>query len=128
MDQKTITLTIIGMACVTYLPRLLPFLARGSRRNSPEPKTADEPAQASRPSDISRLGGSWLGYVPTAVLSAMLLPAVLIADGRLSFGLHNLFLWAALPTLLVAWRTRSLFGAVVTGIAVVAVARYLFMS
>jgi len=35
-----------------------------------------------------------------------------------------LFLWAAIPTFLVAWKTRSLFGSVIVGMLVVAAARY----
>ena len=41
-------------------------------------------------------------------------------------GLSNLFLLAAFPTLLVAWKTKSLFGSVIVGALVVAVARYVF--
>jgi branched-subunit amino acid transport protein len=61
-----------------------------------------------------------------AVLAAMLLPALMVAEGQVDLSPGNLFLWAALPTLLVALKTRSLFGSVVVGMAVVAVARYLF--
>ena len=128
MDQKTITLTIIGMACVTYLPRLLPLWALGRKRDSSETATSEAPSQASHPTGVARLGNSWLRYVPTAVLSAMLLPTILITDGQLSLGTSNLFLWAALPTLFVAWKTRSLFGAVAVGIATVAAARYVFIA
>jgi branched-subunit amino acid transport protein len=43
-----------------------------------------------------------------------------------ALGPDNLFFWAALPTLLVAWKTRSLFGSVVVGMILVAAARYVF--
>ena len=104
MDQRTVFLIILGMAAVTYLPRLLPTWLLSSR-------------------DLPRWLVIWLRNVPVAVLAAMLLPAITIRGGELSVGPHNLFLLAALPTLLVAWRTRSLFGSVVTGIIVVALAR-----
>lgn len=104
MDQKTILLTIIGMAFVTAIPRMLPVLAL-SQRKLPEPVEA------------------WLRYVPAAVLSAMLLPSILLVDGRIDLSASNLFLWAAIPTLLVGWKTRSLFAAVITGMALVALAR-----
>jgi branched-subunit amino acid transport protein len=116
------------MACVTYLPRLLPFLAPIGKPDGRQTSDTDEPGKPSRTAQVARLSSSWLGYVPTAVLSAMLLPAVLISDGRLNFSPDNLFLWAALPTLFVAWKTRSLFGAVVTGIAFVAAARQLCIA
>ena len=107
MDQRTIFLTILGMAAVTYVPRLLPTWLLSSR-------------------ELPRWIVMWLRNVPVAVLSAMLVPAIVVQGGHLDVSHGNLFLLASLPTLLVAWRTRSLFGSVVTGIVVVALARLLF--
>ena len=104
MDQRTIFLTILGMDAVTYLPRLLPTWLLSSR-------------------ELPRWLVLWLRHVPVAVLAAMLFPAIMTQNGRLHLGLDNLFLLASIPTLLVAWRTRSLFGSVITGIIVVALAR-----
>ncbi|MBU1248329.1 MAG: AzlD domain-containing protein, partial [Proteobacteria bacterium] len=67
----------------------------------------------------------FLSFVPTAVLSALLLPSLLVVEGRLNVTPQNVFLWAAIPTLLVAWRTRSFFGGVATGLVLVAGARLL---
>ena len=100
-------MTVLGMTLVTYIPRVLPVWLLSSR-------------------PLPRLGVAWLRYVPVAVLAAMLFPAILVHDRRVDLGLDNLFLWAALPTLLVAWKTRSLFGPVLVGMIVVAVARYVF--
>ena len=107
MDQKTIFLTILGMAAVTYGPRVLPvwFL---SRRELPA---------AVR---------SWLQYVPVAVLAALFLPSVAAPESTLNIGFENLFLWASIPTILVAWKTRSLFGSVLVGMLLVALGRLLF--
>ena len=107
MDPKIIFITILGMAVVTYLPRLLPVWLLSSH---------------SLPAPVIL----WLRYVPAAVLSAMLFPSLLIEQGKLNFSWNNLYLVAALPTLLVAWKTRSLFGAVVTGMALVAAGRFFF--
>jgi branched-subunit amino acid transport protein len=106
MDQKAILITILGMGAVTYLPRLLPVLVLSSKKLPPLVET-------------------WLRYVPVAVLSAMLLPSLVVMDGDLDFSRSNLFLWASIPTFLVAWKTRNLFGSVIVGMAVVALARYL---
>ena len=106
MDQKIILITILGMGVVTYLPRLLPVLLLSSKTLPPLVET-------------------WLRYVPVAVLSAMLLPSLIVNDDALDFSSSNLFLWAAIPTFLVAWKTRNLFGSVIVGMAVVALARYL---
>jgi branched-subunit amino acid transport protein len=106
MDQKTIFLTIIGMAVVTYLPRVIPLLALTGRR-------------------LPDVVISWLGYVPPAVLAAMLLPSLLVVDGQVVVDAGNLFLWAALPTFAAAILTRNLFVPVLVGMAVVIVGRLL---
>ena len=69
---------------------------------------------------------AWLRYVPVAVLAAMLFPSILVQEGQVDLSLDNLFFWAALPTLLVAWKTRSLFGSVIVGMIMVAAGRYMF--
>jgi branched-subunit amino acid transport protein len=105
MDQKIILLTILGMALVTYVPRLVPVSLLSSRSLPP-------------------LVITWLRYIPVAVLSAMLLPSLIVQNNHLDLSAGNYFVWAALPTLLVAWKTRSLFAPVVVGMILVAAARY----
>jgi branched-subunit amino acid transport protein len=103
--EQRIALTILLMALVTYIPRALPLLVL---------------AKFSLPKAVI----AWLRYVPVAVLSALLFPALLMPDGKLELSLSNEFLVASLPTLLVAWRTKSLFWTVILGILFVAVLRY----
>ena len=107
MDQKAVFLTIIGMGLVTYLPRFLPLWLLASRTLPP-------------------IVAAWLRHVPVAVLSAMLLPALLIQEKQINLMPDNLFLYAAVPTVLTAWKTRSFFGAVLVGMCIVAGARYVF--
>lgn len=104
MDQQAILLTILGMMLVTYLPRLVPLWFLSSR-------------------SLPGLAVTWLRYVPVAVLSAMLWPALVVRGSGVDLGLDNVFLWAAIPTLFVAWKTRSLFGSVIVGMGIVAVSR-----
>jgi branched-subunit amino acid transport protein len=104
MDQILIFLTLLGMQAVTYLPRVLPLWILSSLT-------------------LPRVVETWLHYVPPAVLAAMLFPAVLVHDQRLTLSLENVFFWAAIPTAAAAWKTRSFFGAVLTGMVVVALAR-----
>jgi branched-subunit amino acid transport protein len=104
MEQDIVFLTLLGMMAVTYVPRLLPVLMLSSRRLPP-------------------LVVAWLRQVPVAVLAAMLFPALFVQEGRIDLGLDNLFLWAAVPAFLVAWKRRSFFATVIVGIVVVAVAR-----
>ncbi|MGC9348750.1 MAG: AzlD domain-containing protein [Anaerolineae bacterium] len=105
MDQRAILLTMVGMLLVTYLPRLLPLWLFSSRPLPP-------------------LVVAWLRYVPVAVLAAMLLPSLVWVEDGVRLGLSNLYLWAAVPTFIVAWRTKSLFGSVVVGMVIVAAARH----
>ncbi len=106
MDQRTIFLIIIGMMVVTYLPRVLPVWYLSSKSLPP-------------------LLTSWLRFIPISVMAAMVLPSLVIQDQQINVGLDNVFLLAAFPTLLVAWRTKSLFGAVFLGMLVVAIMRFL---
>ena len=106
MNSQAVFLTMLGMLAVTYLPRVLPLWFFASRRLPP-------------------IVVSWLRYVPVAVLAAMLLPSLVVTEGQLNLELQNLYLWAAVPTFVIAWKTRSLFGSVIVGMVVVAGIRYL---
>jgi branched-subunit amino acid transport protein len=105
MDQQIIFFAIIGMMLVTFLPRLLPIWLLSSRR---------------LPNFIER----WLSYIPPAVLAALLLPELLAKNNRIDPAANQVFLVAAVPAFLVVWRTRSMFAAVIVGMAVVAGLRY----
>lgn len=107
MDQKIILMTICGMLAVTYIPRMIPVVALASK-------------------DMPPLLIRWLSFIPTAVLSALLVPDLLLSKGQLDFGMDNIFLWVALPTCIVSWKTKSFFGAIFTGMLLVAAARFLF--
>jgi uncharacterized membrane protein len=95
------TLTILGMALITYLTRAggLWFLARVPL--SPRVK-------------------AWLGALPAAVLISIVAPTVL-STGFPEAG-------AALATLLVAARTRNILLSMLTGIITVLLLRMLFAS
>ncbi|NLC43689.1 MAG: AzlD domain-containing protein [Clostridiales bacterium] len=88
---------IIGMSIVTQLPRLLPLVVL-SRLNLPP------------------LVIRWLKQIPIAVLSALLFPSLFMPNGNLSFSLDNTTLIAALPCILVAFKTKNLLLTILTGI------------
>jgi branched-subunit amino acid transport protein len=67
----------------------------------------------------------WLAYVPVSVMAAIVAVQVLRPDGRLSISLTNTYLLATVPTALVYRFTRSLLGAVVTGVIAFLAFRYL---
>ncbi|MFO7878209.1 MAG: AzlD domain-containing protein [Desulfovermiculus sp.] len=106
MDQFKVLMIIVGMMLVTYGPRLLPITFLSSRALAPWLV-------------------KWLQLIPSAVLAAMLLPALLVSDQRLDISVDNVFLWAALPTFIVAKWVGSFVGAIVAGMAIVAVGRYI---
>lgn len=57
-----------------------------------------------------------LRYVPPAVLSAIIVPAVLYPDGEiLRLGLDNPRIIASLIAILVSWRTKNLLLTIVVG-------------
>lgn len=105
MDSRLMLTVIIGMALVTYIPRLVPALALSSRQLNPA---------------LVR----WLGYIPTAVLSGLLAPALFMNDGGLNISMDNVFLLAAVPVGIVAWRFGGMFLAALTGMGLVAALRY----
>lgn len=105
MDQTEISITILGMAIVTYIPRCLPALFLSGRQLSP-------------------LIISWLRLVPPAILAAMLIPSLVAPQGELSLSTENLFLMVTFVIFPVVVKTRSLSIAVILGMGLVALGRY----
>jgi branched-subunit amino acid transport protein len=65
-----------------------------------------------------------LHYVPTAVLSAIVLPGMLIPDGQQwALNLHNAYLLAGLATIAIAALTRHLLATIGGGLLVFFVLR-----
>ncbi|NLY43731.1 MAG: AzlD domain-containing protein [Clostridiaceae bacterium] len=96
MDSK-ILLIIFGMGLVTYIPRMIPLVILSKF-------------------DMPPLFLKWLKYIPVAVLSALLLPGILITEQGFSMGLNNKSFLASLPCFFVAAKTRNLFITVLVGI------------
>lgn len=101
MSETSIWIMIIGVSIVSILPRVLP-VALFSRYDFPEP--------------LKR----WLSYIAPAVLSSLTALSVLAPDGSIDISIHNRYIWAFIPTLLVAVKTRSLFYSLSVGIATMA--------
>ena len=104
MIHTDVLFTLIGMMLVTYLPRLLPAWFLRGRKLHPFLE-------------------AWLKYVPVAVLAALLLPSLLIENGKINLEWSNLYLWAALPAGFTAWKTRNMFATILVGMLVVALVR-----
>ena len=92
-------LLILGMALTTMATRI-PVLLLLSRARMPEP--------------VFRA----LRYVPASVLSAIILPSVLLRENQLWLAANNAPLVASLVAVVVAWRTRNLLLTILLGMAV----------
>jgi branched-subunit amino acid transport protein len=91
-------LLVLGMGIVTYLPRWIPLILL-SRRPMPEWLR------------------QWLDFIPVAVLSALILPALVTTGEPRHLDVFQPALLISIPTFLFAWKTRSLAGTVTVGMA-----------
>ena len=89
-------LLIAGMGLVTYIPRWLPLFSL-TRRRLPDVMV------------------EWLDLIPSAILSALLLPALITTGEPKSIDLSQPGLLVAIPTFFFALKTKSLGGTVLFG-------------
>ncbi len=75
--------------------------------------------------DVPPLVRRALRFVPPAVLSALILPALLMPSGTLDLTLGNERWLAGLVAILVAWRTRSVLLTILAGVAALVILRLL---
>ena len=94
----TLWLTVLVIGAATYGLRVA-FLARGT------------------PGALPPLVQETLRFVPVAVLSALIFPALLQPSGALDLGTGNPRLFAGILAALVAWRTRNALVTVGSGMA-----------
>lgn len=98
MNLSSYLLLLLGMGAVTYLPRLAPLFFLSQRQ-------------------LPRWLVEWLELIPVAILAALLAPSLAVDDATARLDLLRPELWIAVPTFLFAWRTRSLGGTVIVGMA-----------
>jgi branched-subunit amino acid transport protein len=91
-------LLIAGMGLVTYIPRWFPLFFL-SRRTLPQWFI------------------QWLDLIPVSILSALILPDLLVTGTPRHLELYQIKSLVAVPTFLFALKTRSLGGTVVVGMA-----------
>lgn len=92
-------LLVAGMALVTFAVRW-PVLTVVGRIPLPQPVL------------------DALKFIPPAVLTAIIVPAVLMPGGTLDLRLSNAYLVAGAASALIAWRTRNLLLTIVAGMAI----------
>lgn len=99
-------LIILGMATVTFLTR---FAA----------------AALARPAGIPERLKAWLAHVPTAILTALIVPDLLLPRGYLDLTYHNHYLLAGLAAAAAAAKTRRITVTIAAGMAVMLALRRL---
>lgn len=90
---------IVGMMLATFSVRYIMFGASSYIKLSPALLNA-------------------LRYVPPVVLSAIVVPEVLLSNGELSVGFMNARLVAAIAAILISYFTRNLLLTITVGMAV----------
>ena len=96
MVSKEYLAVILGMGLVTFLPRWLPLVYLTKR---------------SLPAWLVE----WLDFIPAAILSAILLPALVTDAATRSVDLGRPEFIVAIPTFVFAILTKSLGGTVIVG-------------
>ncbi len=100
---------IIGMALVTYLSRELPFIVLKGKKLKPAIV-------------------EWLSFVPVAVLSALLMPALLTygSSNVLNLSFSNYYLISGIAAFVFGIIVKNLFAVIIFGITFLAILRSLF--
>jgi branched-subunit amino acid transport protein len=101
MDNTNIWLIIIGVSIVSLSPRILP-VALLSRFEFPA------------------IIKEWLSFVAPAVLGGLTVISVFAPDGIIDISINNKYIWAFLPTVITAVKTKNLFLTLLVGIAAMA--------
>lgn len=100
-------LMVVGMMAVTFGVRY-PVLALVSRVRLPEPVMTA------------------LKFIPPAVLTAIIVPAMVMPAGEVDLSLSNAYLVAGIISAVIAWRTRNLLATIVIGMAIFLALRWFF--
>ena len=98
LSSATVWTLIVGMAVINFAERFVP-MAMVSRLELPRP--------------VLR----WLSYVPIAVMGSLFATQVLMPNGTFPAPWSSPWVWAAVLTGVVYYKTRSFLGATVAGMA-----------
>lgn len=96
MSAAFIWSVIAGMAVANFAVRFIP-IAIVSRMELPRP--------------VMR----WLSFIPASVMGALVAGEVFRPGGAWLQPLTSPYVWAAIPTAFVYWKTRSFLGATLVG-------------
>ncbi|WP_400245404.1 AzlD domain-containing protein [Niallia sp. JL1B1071] len=104
MSNTSFFLLIIGCTLVTFIPRVIPFLvARNFTISAPVEK--------------------WLSYLPVCIFTGLIVESLLESNGSNSIHLNLEALIATIPTIIVAFLSKSLLTTVLFGVVCMAIVR-----
>lgn len=106
MEQKAIWVVLV-IAGLNYLLRVLPVAVLKKKK---------------LPGTLER----FLDFTPCAVMAVMVAAGIFASGERLDFSLKNVYLWASLPTLAAALKTKSLGWTLLVGMLSTALFRLFF--
>ncbi len=98
--RAEVMLMILAMGAVTYASRVAGFILV-------------------RAFGVPRVLASWLTYVPVGILTALIVPTLLIRQGQFHIGPDNHYMLAGIVAALVAYKTRNVLITVGIGLAAV---------
>ncbi len=96
METSKYLILVIGMGIVSFIPRWVPIFFLSKRQLPP-------------------LLIEWLELIPVAILSALLVPALVTKGDPKVFNPFSIEMIVAIPTFIFAWFTKSLAGTLVVG-------------
>ena len=98
---------ILGMAIVTYIPRVLPMLVLSNR---------------SVPDKISK----WMSFIPVSIFAALIFSDIFFWEGQFNVDpIHNIKLIPSVVVFFVAYKTKSLLWSMVLGITAITLMVYM---
>ena len=65
----------------------------------------------------------WLRHIPTAILTALIIPALILPKGQVDITLHNHYLLAGILAAIVAYKSRNIVSTIVLGMGTMIVLR-----
>ncbi|MCM2981530.1 AzlD domain-containing protein [Niallia circulans] len=104
MSNMSFFLLLIGCTIVTFIPRVIPFLvARNFTISAPVEK--------------------WLSYLPVCVFTGLIVESLIGTTESNSISINWEALLATIPTIIVAFLSKSLLTTVLFGVVCMAVVR-----
>lgn len=99
MSDNSIMLVIIGMAIVTYLPRLIPILVL---------------SQWETPVWLK----NWMKYIPVSIFSSLIAKDLFFDDTGINLSIYNTKLLASVVVAFVAYKSKSIVLSIGIGITI----------